>query len=236
MDRRRFLADCPRNLLRNYQPSPVHSVNMGSMSRKFDTQLSDIQYRLSGFTQPLVYFLHRTLQQDAITQKHIIDFVNAMHELLMDTASQTTQTRIDNLYRGTGMQGQAPRLDDSHPAPLLDLRTLLEHISLQKSLFTVGRRPRPQSQRIKPNLQGSSNAVDNLSSARGFGRAQTIAKGNRPTIRTSMRTFTVLPQSLGQVNRRVVCPIVIQDEYKIPFTSPSPIAVGPPSHPIYQSD
>ncbi|KAI8575727.1 hypothetical protein K450DRAFT_260183 [Umbelopsis ramanniana AG] len=110
MDRRRFLADCPRNLLRNYQPPPVNSVNMGSLSRKFDTQMADVQYRLSGLTRPLDYFLHRALQQVSTPQDDIIDFVNAMHELIMDTASQITQTRIDNLYRGAGMQGQAPRL------------------------------------------------------------------------------------------------------------------------------
>jgi hypothetical protein len=51
----------------------------------------------------------------------------------MDTGSHITQLRIDNMYRGAGIQDPAPRLVNSNPAPLVDTKELLDHANLQKS-------------------------------------------------------------------------------------------------------
>lgn len=244
MDRRRFLVDCPRNLLRNYQPPPVNSVNMGTMSRKFDTQLSDIQYRLSSLTRPLDCFLHRALQQESTSQEDVIDFVNAMHKLIMDTASSITQTRIDNLYRGTGMQGQAPRLADSNPAPLLDPKTLLDHISLQKSLSTVGRRPkRGKAQPTSP----ISTDHTKYSGESHQSRPNVFRKGFSARPKQSQRETAQLSDPVGgrlqsfhkpwnRLSDESWVKSVIHDGFKIPFTSTPLLALGPPSRPLCQSD
>ncbi|KAG1034609.1 hypothetical protein G6F43_013380 [Rhizopus delemar] len=51
--RRSFLSHCPSNLDRNYRaPVVQRNVNAGTLTRPFDQQLADIQYRLSGITRP----------------------------------------------------------------------------------------------------------------------------------------------------------------------------------------
>ncbi|KAG1448980.1 hypothetical protein G6F57_016725 [Rhizopus arrhizus] len=47
-DRRKFLNLCPSNLDRRYRaPVLQRSVNAGALTRKFDQQLADVQYRLA---------------------------------------------------------------------------------------------------------------------------------------------------------------------------------------------
>jgi hypothetical protein len=101
----------------------------------------------------------------------------------MDTASHITQLRIDNMYRGAGMQGQAPRLAETGPAPLLDPKTLLEHVSLQKSMSNVGRRKkRGKDQSSSNNHSDQPKADTNTqhpkpSQRKGFPAGQSHDKG-----------------------------------------------------------
>ncbi|KAH8552139.1 hypothetical protein BGW37DRAFT_424810 [Umbelopsis sp. PMI_123] len=131
VERRRFLGDCPRNVDRNYTPPPVNTINLDQAAKCFDTQFSDVQFRLSGITRPLDFFLHKIIQA--------VEFVNVVHTLLEDAASHITQLRIDNMFRGAGVQGQVPKLVDSAPPPLLDPKELLEQISLNKAVAQAGR-------------------------------------------------------------------------------------------------
>ncbi|CAO3690241.1 unnamed protein product [Umbelopsis vinacea] len=109
---------------------------MASNNRRFDSQLSDIQFRLSGITRPLDLFLHQTLQQEQISTSDTIETINVLHALLSDTASHITQLRMDNMFRGIGINGQAPRLASNSPAPLVDPKAMLDHINLTKSVLT----------------------------------------------------------------------------------------------------
>ncbi|KAF7732071.1 hypothetical protein EC973_006326 [Apophysomyces ossiformis] len=61
VERRRFLSNCPRNVAREYHPPTLNNVNISPAARRMDHQLSEIQFRLSGLTRPLDYFLHKTL-------------------------------------------------------------------------------------------------------------------------------------------------------------------------------
>jgi hypothetical protein len=90
------------------------------------------------------------LQFDSISKDEAIDFVRIMHDLLMDTASHITQLRVDNMFQGAGISGQAPRLSDSAPAPLVDLKIILEHVSLRKSMVQVGRRDNNRRRKAHP--------------------------------------------------------------------------------------
>lgn len=71
VERRKFLAGCPRNVEREYNPPTLNTVNMASNNRRFDSQLSDSPFRLSGITRPLDLFLHQTLQQEQTTSQTI---------------------------------------------------------------------------------------------------------------------------------------------------------------------
>ncbi|KAG2219420.1 hypothetical protein INT45_010611 [Circinella minor] len=64
-ERRRFLSECPCNLAREYNPPVLNSVNVSKTARRTDQQLQDVQYRLSGITRPLDYFLHGILRDGA---------------------------------------------------------------------------------------------------------------------------------------------------------------------------
>lgn len=66
VERRRFLADCPRNVDWNYIPPLVNTINLDQSANRYNSQLSDIQFRLSGITRPLESFLHRILQTGSV--------------------------------------------------------------------------------------------------------------------------------------------------------------------------
>ena len=109
-DRKRYLSQCPRNVERNYQPPVLNQISVSNAAKRIDSQLSDIQYRLSGITRPLDFLLHKTLTAGPPSQEDVIHFVQSLHELLSDTASHMTQIRIDNMFKSAGIRGQAPRL------------------------------------------------------------------------------------------------------------------------------
>jgi len=160
VERRRFLADCPRNVDRNYTPPPVNTINLDQSAKRYDSQLSDIQFRLSGITRPLDSFLHRILQTGSVQFRDALEFVNVVHTLLADSASHVTQLRIDNMFRGAGIQGQAPKLVDSAPPPLLDPKELLDQISLNKSVSQVGRPSGTRRRKGKAHSLGPPTPTD----------------------------------------------------------------------------
>lgn len=159
-ERRRYLAQCPRNMEREYSPPVLNQVHVSQSTKRTDAQLADIQFRLSGLTRPVDYFLHMALQQTSPSKDDFIDFANAIHELLSDTASHITQMRIDNMCQSAGIRGQAPRLSAPTATPLLDPKVLLEHVSLAKSTMQLGRQSQG-SQRGKANSSRSSEYSDN---------------------------------------------------------------------------
>jgi hypothetical protein len=139
MERRRYLAQCPRNLARDYQPPALNQVQVSQSAKRTDTQLADIQFRLSGITRPLDFYLHQSLQHGPLPKEDAIEFVNAVHELLSDTASYITQLRIDNMCKAAGIRGTAPRISAPTTIPLLDPKVLLDHANLSKTTMQLGR-------------------------------------------------------------------------------------------------
>jgi len=166
VERRRFLAECPRNVDREYTPPVLNSINVGQVTKRFDSQLADIQFRLSSITRPLDLFLHKVLQNGSVSQTDATEFINVVHELLLDSASHITQLRVDNMFRGAGIQGQAPRLVDSTTSPLVDPKVLLDHVNLDKSLSQIGRRGNSRQQRGKAHSppHKSENAKSDIPS------------------------------------------------------------------------
>ncbi|KAG2187196.1 hypothetical protein INT44_004868 [Umbelopsis vinacea] len=215
-DRRKFLSECPRNLERIYQPPPLNSVAMGHASKRYDAQLSDVQYRLSGLTRPMDFFLHRVLTQESVTVDEAVDFINVMHELLMDTASHVTQLRIDNMYRGAGIQGQAPRLLNCNPAPLVDTKELLDHVNLQRSWSSIGRRPK----RGKANSTSDQAITDHSPRDSNHGvqhKAPQVQLGGR------LHQFQ---QAWDRLTDERWVRSIIQHGFKIPFSTPPPLSLG----------
>ncbi|KAI8145295.1 hypothetical protein BJV82DRAFT_491944, partial [Fennellomyces sp. T-0311] len=148
MDRRRFLAECPRNVERTYTAPPLNNIPMGTSAKRTDTQFMDLQYRLSGITRPIDYFIHRVIRDDGVTADSAIEFANVMLELLLDTALQITQIRMDNIFRAAQIRGTAPRLAPTSQAPLLDLKTLVDHVNLNKAVQNTSfRSNKPQNTR-----------------------------------------------------------------------------------------
>jgi hypothetical protein len=49
----RFLFEGPKNTIRSYDPPELNKISLSSPARRFDTQLHDIQYHLSGLTRPI---------------------------------------------------------------------------------------------------------------------------------------------------------------------------------------
>jgi len=163
VERRRFLAECPRNVERDYTPPAINSITVSQGTKRFDSQLSDIQFRLSGITRPLDYFLHKVLQTGSVTPQDATELVNVVHELLMDSASHITQLRIDNMFKGAGIHGQAPRLANPTTQPLVEPKVLLDHVSLDKSMAQIGRRSNPRPSRGKVHSPSNSRSENEKS-------------------------------------------------------------------------
>lgn len=163
-DRRKFLFNCPKNSTRNYDPPKLNKVNVSTNHKQFDTQLHQIQYRLSGLTRPVDWFTYQlyTNQWDAATLlKQSKDFAVSMHELLSDLASHLTQLRTDNMFKGLPSSLEAPSLDSSE-SYLLDNKEMVEHIKLQQSVQQATQNKR-RSNRPRPERSSHSNGSGNHS-------------------------------------------------------------------------
>jgi hypothetical protein len=146
-DRRRFLFDCPKNTLRNYDPPKLNKVQLNSPHKQFDASLSTIQYRLSGITRPMDWFAYQLLHANwdpATLKQQARDFTYAVHELISDLASHITTLRTDNMFRGlpNGLEPPAPSTEKF----LIDTQDMLDHIKLQQSVQNA-----TQKQRNKRN-------------------------------------------------------------------------------------
>jgi hypothetical protein len=58
-ERRHFLFECPKNTIRSYDLPEFNKISTSSPARRFDTQLHDIQYHLSGLTCPISWFAYQ---------------------------------------------------------------------------------------------------------------------------------------------------------------------------------
>ncbi|KAG1126747.1 hypothetical protein G6F37_013818 [Rhizopus arrhizus] len=155
--RRRYLFECPKNTLRQYDPPKLNNVQLSPSAKLVDTQLSYIQYRLSGITRPLDWFMYRLLQDNwdlPTLQQQSRDIVVAMHELLSDVASHITTLRTQNVYRGIPGRVEAPPESDDNL--LLDTTAMVEHIKLQRA---VQQATQPQSNKKRNNRPRSKRSA-----------------------------------------------------------------------------
>jgi hypothetical protein len=79
-----------QNVGREYTPPPINSVNTNQAAKRYDSQMADIQFHLSGITGPLDSFLHEVLRNGAVSSSEPIELINVIHELLLDSASHIT--------------------------------------------------------------------------------------------------------------------------------------------------
>ncbi|KAI9033715.1 hypothetical protein CLU79DRAFT_724963 [Phycomyces nitens] len=126
-DRGRFLLDCPRNTIRQYQPPSLNCSDIGPNTKRTD----DIQFRLSGLTRPMDTFAHDLVRKQSVSLERAWEFLQCMYELTSDVASHITQLRRDNVCRELHLPSPAP-LSSGHsePAPLLDTSRILEQVLL----------------------------------------------------------------------------------------------------------
>lgn len=164
IERRRFLSECSRSSESHYNPPPINSNSVYQTTKRFDAQLADIQFRLSGITRLIDWFLHNTLRNNSVSPQECHRLRQCLHELLLDSASHITHLRIDNMSRGAGIQGQAPRLAESCPVPLLDLKVMLDHVQLSKSVAQMSRRNHSRHHRGRANSSNGTVRSENAKS------------------------------------------------------------------------
>ncbi|KAG0756529.1 hypothetical protein G6F62_007967 [Rhizopus arrhizus] len=134
-DRRKFLNLCSSNLDRRYRaPVLQRSVNAGALTRKFDQQLADVQYRLTGLTRPIDLMADNLAQGRAPTIADSTNFIHTIHSLLSDVASHITQLRSDNICRDAGLPTVPFAADSDGEDALLDTTRILEQSKLSKAL------------------------------------------------------------------------------------------------------
>ncbi|CAO3601306.1 unnamed protein product [Absidia cylindrospora] len=148
-DRRRFLFECPKNSLRNYTPPEPMRVATSSVAKATDQQLYDLQYRISGLTRPLDWFLHKVAtgqyHDKETLQDYTLDFISSTHALLADLASHITDLRTANLYKAAQIQARPPSLTQSSN-PLVDSKSFVEHLQLEDSVQkAISKNQRPRS-------------------------------------------------------------------------------------------
>jgi hypothetical protein len=166
IDRRRFLLNCPKNTLRQYTPPETLKVHTSNEAKATDNQLHEIQYRLSGITRPIDWYVYQLIAQplhddpEANFQRSL-DFAISIHELLSDLASHVTELRTANLYKTANAITKPPSLSGSTNL-LVDPKTFVDHINLAKSVqqATSKSRPRPQSSKksFTKSTHGSTTA------------------------------------------------------------------------------
>ncbi|KAG1493970.1 hypothetical protein G6F46_004390 [Rhizopus delemar] len=168
---RRYIFECPKNVLRDYDPQKLNNVQLSHQAKLVDSQLSHIQYRLSSITRPLDWYTYQLLQNkwDPITlhrQTHGI--VTAIHELLSDLASHITTLRSQNVYRGILGRVGVPLESDENL--LLDPTVMVEHIKLQRTVQQVTQPTsnKKRNNRPRPKRPASGDALStSLSSTNG---------------------------------------------------------------------
>ncbi|ORE05301.1 hypothetical protein BCV72DRAFT_209553, partial [Rhizopus microsporus var. microsporus] len=140
-ERRRFLFECPKNTIRSYDPPELNKVNLSGPARRFDIQLHDIQYRLSGLTRPIDWFAYQLVysQWDLdTTRQRSLEFVKVIHELLSNLASHITKQRASNMFRGISASCDPP--SDEPQNYLLDPKDMVDHIKLAQAVQASTRR------------------------------------------------------------------------------------------------
>ncbi|KAI9466495.1 hypothetical protein BDB00DRAFT_777800 [Zychaea mexicana] len=152
-DRRRFLSECTRNVERTYVAPSLNNVPVATQTKSVDTQFIDVQYRLSGITCPINYFVHRVLLDGSVTADAAIEFANVIHALLADTASHIIQVRVENIFLATRIRGSAPHMAPATQEPLLDPKALVEHVHLSKAVQATSM----HSQNLQPR-KGKANS------------------------------------------------------------------------------
>ncbi|OAD72268.1 hypothetical protein PHYBLDRAFT_146471 [Phycomyces blakesleeanus NRRL 1555(-)] len=155
--RRRFLLNCPRNVLRQYQAPVLNYSGVGTHTKRTDAQLADIQFRLSGLTRHIDLFAHDVLVEGSIQVTQALGFANTMHELLSDLASVVTQMRSDNICRDANLP-ISPIVTNSalEPKPLLDSQRIVKQAKLQRALHDAARPSRTR----KGKCTGQSNRTN----------------------------------------------------------------------------
>ncbi|ORZ04502.1 hypothetical protein BCR42DRAFT_314200, partial [Absidia repens] len=148
IDRRRFLLNCPKNTLRQYTPPEALKIHTSNEAKATDNQLHEIQYRLSGITRPIDWYIYQLIKQplheDPEANFHrSLDFAIAIHELLSDLASHVTEVRTANLYKSSNAITKPPSLSGSSNL-LVDPKSFVDHINMAKSVQQVTARSRPR--------------------------------------------------------------------------------------------
>ncbi|CAO3588549.1 unnamed protein product [Absidia cylindrospora] len=147
-ERRRFLFECPKNTLRQYQPPEPMRIGTSTTAKAHDQQLFDI--RLSGLVSTPFD------DQDTMRQ-HSLVFGQAIHAHLADIATYITA----NLYKATNIHGKPPSFT-TKPNPLIDAKTFVEHLTLDSSVHKAIQPQRPRSrppQQQQPSKKSSPSAT-----------------------------------------------------------------------------
>jgi hypothetical protein len=146
------------------------------------------------------------------------------------------------MFRGTGIEGQAPRLANSTSAPLLDPKVLLEHVSLHKSVSQVDRTASSRNPRGKANSSINNPRSENEKSDKVITHNHSKPNDHQrkgfhsgPEPSRQRETSRELPvggrlshfqQAWQKLSDEQWVRSVISTRFKIPFSHPPPITSG----------
>ncbi|CAO3621628.1 unnamed protein product [Mucor hiemalis] len=197
-ERRSFLSRCPSNNDRKYRPPSLQrSIQVGNLTRRFDNQMADLQYRLSGITRPIDLMAHNLAQGEAPTIEDAGKFIRTIHSLLSDVASHITQLRSDSICKDAGLPTVQldTGSDEDDNDNLLDTTRILEQAKLAKALQDAQPKGRLSRKKKGKRYNSSSSQTANSDSAhtRGQSNDQVHISGTttpRPTTPSAPRPST----------------------------------------------
>ncbi|PVZ96716.1 hypothetical protein BB558_007361 [Smittium angustum] len=136
IQRRRFLASCPRNKDMDYDPPILNKVGLSYNSRRMDSQLVDIQYRLSGITRPIDFFTHNLIQNERkINFEETKDFVRIMQILLADISPISRKSELKTCTSLWGVKERHLKFQETATKKeLIDTKQLLEHATATQAI------------------------------------------------------------------------------------------------------
>jgi hypothetical protein len=112
-------------------PNQPNQINVGLANKRFDSQLSDVQFRLSGITRPIDHFIHQLLQDGNVSMADALDFTRICNRscwsgMWTDDEMNLRINHIESLV--LWKQLQLPHLQEYSQKMYCDNTTTMEYV------------------------------------------------------------------------------------------------------------
>ncbi|OMJ12258.1 hypothetical protein AYI70_g9232 [Smittium culicis] len=190
-----------------YNLLSLNEIGLSSEFKKDHSKLEDIQYRISGITRPIDYFVHNLLQdQSSFNTADSIEFAGLIQILLSDFGSQITQVRMNNVYKASKIPSKAPQILPSSAKTVFEKKEFVEHITASQA---ISKASKPdfgyQNKQEKSNIISLHNTRSNVKpTATGIMRvfAAALLSSGGGGRSQSRREIESLSQGVGETHKR----------------------------------